>query len=690
MKRKMVAIGFAYISGLYLSSVLPYRVFAAVCIIAAAVLIFCLLFHKIKIAVSVIVTVSFLFGACLYFAETANSYTPVMALAGKSTTFTGQVTEINIYKNDFSVYTLDGSFCSGENAKVSCLTENLGCRYGDMVTVSGTFEPVKNNYAYDSARYNKGKSIFLTTTYDCRFTLNRRDGFELVRKLSDYRNRIRLRLYALGGQYGGSLSTAMIFGDTSGLSDRVSEAFEQTGLAPMLSVSGFHLVIISSLCNVIGNKTRLQRILNFCAVAVLTVLFSVTAMFPVSIMRAGLMLLISRAACIFYREGDSLSGLCISVIILTVNEPYLIHNASFLLSVAGTFGISTFAPWMCSKFEFRGIVGLIVKPALYSAFTTLCTLPICICYFDETSLLAPVSNVVFTPLCVVIIISGIIVFFTGGVSGVAHICGAVNKTAGKLLAEGLMWMEENIPLSIPCGWEAAHITAGAAAVIVIAVYFIRKRRRDVCIASAFAVLMTCGSVYVSRNNMDNRFMIHILGRNQDLAAVVTYKGKTDVFDLTADNKNAQYVKSFFTRHGIKDAETLYIADSIPSASALYDSMFYDINVHCVLAGSPVDVIGDDTICGCVPQGMDSCIIDRGEYKITVNKDMITVNVYNKDIVIAYVNSKEDEFLGHYIVRSSYMQHGKTLTVKDGNVRPLNENTSIYVDKDGSISVDSLS
>ncbi len=685
MKRKMVVIGIAYILGLFIASFLNLNALIIAVVGGAVVICGAVLLSKIKASVAVTITAAFLIGMSLYSYEATANYNPVIALADKPTSFMGKVTEASVYDGEFAVYTLDGAFRSGEEAKIICMTENNGCEYGDIMTVSGTFTTIESTYIYDTARYNKGRSIFLQTDYGCVTTLHKVSGYNLIRNLHSYSERIKTHLYVLSGSTGGSLVCAMLFGDTSGLDERLEDSFYHSGLGPMLSVSGFHLIIFNAVFDIIGKKTRFQRILRFAATCALTVFFSLMVMWPVSIIRAGIMLIISRASALFYRQSDSLNTLSIAVMIMTLTEPFIIHDVGFLLSVAGTFGVSTFAPWICDKLPLYGIIGGLTETAVSSALTTLCTIPICVAYFEETSLLAPLTNVLLAPMCVIIMLCGVVIFFLGGKTPVSELFGKINELVSELLTGCLYFIKEKIPIAFPCGFEELAVIGGVCTFIVCGVFFLTKSKRAVCL-TAFAgmtVLFMSGSVLADR--WDDRFQVYVLGKGDELSVAVVYGGRTDLFDLTCDRKNHSSFKSFLTRYGIDKVESLYINDKICSLVSSYNNSFYDIDVECVLAGSELEALNNEKVCGVVPTGEGVCEISLPNYKLIVDGSELTVEAFGKTAVIYHSSDESGEYKGHCILRGDGKHNIKTVTYQGGTLN-VADNLVLCFDADEGILV----
>ncbi|MGN0631797.1 MAG: ComEC/Rec2 family competence protein [Ruminococcus sp.] len=628
MKRKMVIIGISYILGLFFASFFTNSSFVVFVILSVCAAVLIVRHKDITLKAALTAALSFAAGMLIYSAYTVNHYMPAISKAGDSSVFVGMVKSAEEYSGEFAAYILDGRFEDGTEGKVLCFTDNCGCRFGDYMRVKGTFDVPKGSYLYDSTEYYKGLSVFLEADSDCTYNVLYTEGHMAVRKVQQYREKLQRRLYTLCGQNGGSAASAMIFGNRQGLDDRIESAFYHAGLGPMLALSGFHLVLFSGICNVVGNKTRLQRIFCLVLTVFMTMLFSILSMWPVSVLRAGVMLLLARSSCLFFRKADSLSSLLISVILLTCTQPYLIYDVSFLLSVAGTFGINNLAPWITEKLPFKGMSGKCAKTFLYAAIVTLCTFPISIRFFPGISFLAPLSNVLFSPLCVIIMFCGIVIFFLGGNGFLCSLLGKAADISASLLTDGLLFMQSNATVFFPSGWDSISEAALILSVMTAAVFVITRKRRAV----AFSVLtslciMLWGRVMLA-DDFEKSLRVFVLGRNNGQVVVVTYAGRTDVIDVSYDRKNPDHVRNLLYEYAIDSIDCLYLSDDINASGAAYREKLASVKAECVLTASGGQ-FGDALICRQSPQNADSCKISGNAYEISAENGIVTISAYGK-------------------------------------------------------------
>lgn len=688
MKRKMVIIGISYILGLFFASFFTSNGFWIIAVISAVAFGFLILCKVLTLKAAILSSISLLVGASVYSGYTVYNYTPIISLEGESTIFVGEVQSIDEYDGETASYILKGEFENGVKGSVICFTDNYDCRYGDYMRVRGTFSVPEKTYLYDSTEYYKGMSIFLKADTECVYTVLYTDDYPFLRKIQDYRECLQRRMYSLCGRTGGSLVSAMLFGNREGLDERIESAFYNAGLSPMLALSGFHLVLFSSFCNIVGKRTRLQRIIQFLMITVMTLLFSIISMWPISVIRAGIMLIIDKGACIFCRRSDSLSALCIAVIILTLLNPYLIYNVSFLLSVIGTVALNSFAPWLIQKITFNGYFGALLKSTISIGIVTLCTLPICMKFFSQVSLLSPISNMIFAPMCVLIIVFGMIIFFIGGNGFICGICGGIINAVSKLLTDGLLFMQSHISFSVSSGYDVLLNTAFVFVIMTVLVIILTKSRRMAAISIMISFIMLFFGQFMLLKRFESKLRVFVLGRSTGQVVVVTYSGRTDVIDFTYDRKNAAHLKNFLYEYGISNIDCLYITDNISAAAVSYNDELYKWDVDTVLISSDIYFGDSRTICRNQPVYSDFCKINSPLYEISEYDMKLTVSAYGKTVLVQPFNAAFPSDSSNYdYVVAGYKNNQALFEISQGKPGSLicdGNNIEIIMNDDGEV------
>lgn len=193
---------------------------------------------------------------------------------------------------------------------------------------------------------------------------------------------------------------AVATGNKNYLSDSFADAIKLSGVSHVMAVSGLHLTIIMNGVFSFVNKIFNNRFLK-CFLSIFVV-FAIASLcgFTMSIIRAGIMCIISAFAPIFRRDKDTLNSLAATVVFVLIFSPFAVFNIAFQLSTLATFGIVYIAPFFNTVIEekvnppfwlMKQISGIINT---FSA--TLMTLPICVYNFKMISLISPITNLLIS------------------------------------------------------------------------------------------------------------------------------------------------------------------------------------------------------------------------------------------------------------------------------------------------------
>lgn len=222
---------------------------------------------------------------------------------------------------------------------------------GDLFEANGKLRrpmPGLHPFAFDPATWSERQGIDASFHMDGMPTLTgtRR---RFARRIDAWRAHLEYAMMRPDREEAAGILIAMSTGTKSGLSDEVRARFAAAGTAHVLAVSGLHLGLLAgvlwwTLTRVFRRFPRLLRRWNADALSSLITLpvlfiYVIFTGMPTSAMRAGWMaaaLLISR---IFHRRGSNLHGLCLAVVILLAQNPRLIVDLGFQLSVSATLSL---------------------------------------------------------------------------------------------------------------------------------------------------------------------------------------------------------------------------------------------------------------------------------------------------------------------------------------------------------------
>ncbi|MBO5896591.1 MAG: ComEC/Rec2 family competence protein [Clostridia bacterium] len=201
------------------------------------------------------------------------------------------------------------------------------------------------------------------------------------------------------------LLSGMLFGDKSGIDNKIASAFRNSGIAHLLAVSGLHTALW---CGMLMSILKLFKVNNSISVVlclIFLVCFCSISGFTPSVIRASLMTACGMLAPLVKRRADSLNSLGLAVTVLLITNPYTVQSISFQLSAAATVGVLLSAPVTNKIFkrfkdipirQLRSVVIYVLSSIVLSLFSGLFTLPVSAYHFGVTTLLSPIANV----LCV--------------------------------------------------------------------------------------------------------------------------------------------------------------------------------------------------------------------------------------------------------------------------------------------------
>lgn len=286
------------------------------------------------------------------------------------------------------------------------------------------------------------------------------------------------------------LFLGLVIGDDRGQDDLTRFRFEASGLTHLLAVSGsnvaFVLAVAAPLLRRIGRRGRVIG-----GVAVVTLFALVTRAEP-SVLRASVMAVVALSAVGLGRVTSGLRVLAISIVLLVVADPLLVHAVGFQLSVAATTGLLVLA---------RPVEGVLPGPSwlrLPLAVTLaaqLATAPLLIGLSGGLPAAATVANLLAAPAAGAVMMLGI----TGGL-----LAGMAGETTAQVVqfpaVQLVRWIDlvaaasSRAPLAMLDPPRLAVIAAGIGAAALARTERRRRGRVTGRVGAACACAVLCFAV----------------------------------------------------------------------------------------------------------------------------------------------------------------------------------------------------
>lgn len=193
---------------------------------------------------------------------------------------------------------------------------------------------------------------------------------------------------------------ALALGDTRGLSDADWEVLRSTGITHLIAISGFHVgmvAVFAVFCIRVlywlwpGIGCRLPRPFADAMVSIIAA-WSYTALagFALPTVRTALMISAFMACRLIHRHCSTAQAVSLSLLAMLLVDPLSILSPGFWLSFAGVLSLVAFMP----QEHAQGIV----RPFLRAQVAvSLALLPLSIGFFNQTTLIGPLVNLVAIP-----------------------------------------------------------------------------------------------------------------------------------------------------------------------------------------------------------------------------------------------------------------------------------------------------
>ena len=290
---------------------------------------------------------------------------------------------------------------------------------GDRITFIGRIRPIRsfrNPGGFDYNRYMSLKGVWASASGQGQSVRVRASsipvGVEVL--ISPARKSVATLIDEVSPGNAGDILKALLIGDRSSVPDTLRADFQRTGIGHLLAISGLHVgmtatVVFFIFSRCFGFVPLLLRRAWTRKAAVIPALLAVwyygllAGMSP-STQRAAIMVTVFLAAFLLERPQDTLNSVAMAALTILIVQPPSLFAVSFQLSFAAVVTIvlglsliprhdasSSNGVWQTALRWITGVVSV-------SLAAIMGTLPLVLYYFNETSLIGILSNLVFIPI----------------------------------------------------------------------------------------------------------------------------------------------------------------------------------------------------------------------------------------------------------------------------------------------------
>lgn len=199
------------------------------------------------------------------------------------------------------------------------------------------------------------------------------------------------------------LAQAILFGSYGLLDPQVRNDFALTGVVHILSVSGYHVGVLTVFCLMLGSAMGLGR--GACSILTVAVTGTYVMMTGASppVVRAAIMAWLLLLARWVRKDYDWLTAIALAALLIVFLNPSALFDVGFQLSFLATWGILELAPLAFNALSstFGGSAAAVLSVGRASVITLaaqIAVLPVTTYYFNYISAISLPANLVVVPL----------------------------------------------------------------------------------------------------------------------------------------------------------------------------------------------------------------------------------------------------------------------------------------------------
>lgn len=280
---------------------------------------------------------------------------------------------------------------------------------GTVLTGEVTFEKIDDLGSFDAERYYLSQNIRLKAEDVSLTETGFRSRFSVMKLFRELNERLSAMISAHVRYDAAGIASSVLLGNRGELSDSSVRDFRRLGISHLLVISGTHFSVIVTLSEKIMRRLlfrpKKRAVINIVVIS----LFMLLAGFSPSVVRAGIMHILTQIAILMFRKPNMIHAFALSGAVMVLFSPTCAVDCGMQLSYIATYVCILFLRSRGSLRRFLRTKGLdlslprgrfLLKTLETVVLTTMITvtmLPVTWLYFGEVSLISIPANVLFVP-----------------------------------------------------------------------------------------------------------------------------------------------------------------------------------------------------------------------------------------------------------------------------------------------------
>lgn len=290
--------------------------------------------------------------------------------------------------------------------------------YGDLIKIKGEYsapEVARNYKGFDYSQYLKTLNIYGTIKVEESKIINKNQLSPILISINNIKEKMIDKANRNMPKRTANLLLGILIGERDNIQEDIIESFRTANLSHILAVSGAHTSYIILGITYLISKSKTPKRIGYIITIINLLIFIIITGASYSVVRACIMAIVVIGAKICYRKENFFTSICISLIIILIQNPFAINDIGLKLSFMGTAGIVIFNKSITNFFIKLKIKQKIAEALSVTFSAQLMIMPITILNFNTISLTFFISNILASPLLGIIIIFGFISIFISSI-----------------------------------------------------------------------------------------------------------------------------------------------------------------------------------------------------------------------------------------------------------------------------------
>ena len=459
----------------------------------------------------------------------------------------------------------------------------------DVVTVGAELSAIPDyDDGFDGKSYyiSKGISGYLNDMVSFEIHENKPD--KLDKFFNELQLRISNKLKLTTDFETGAFLSALIVGNRSDLNGNTKLNFARLGISHILALSGMHLAILSVAVSLMLVRLGVKKKIRVTVMILLVSFYMALTGFSASVVRAGLMIIISSLLFLLSSKADALTSLVISVSLIVIISPTSVFDLSLWLSAFATLGVIAYSEIGTkndAELNFAEKLWYALKNGiLVSVFAFCATFAFTALRFDNFSIISAVTTLLFSFVIQIFIYCGILLLLIGNIIPFGKIV--------ILFSNGILWLAETIS-SIKFIYVSMSSLLVKSLIVILTVFFfaflvleIKNKRKAIVIISALLLSVFTVAEIDTLAHRYNDEVVYSSTSSGDVMLLKSEGDVTAVYSGRAVSKAAWDVLDYFTDERLSYVDNLIFASYSHSTIEFINVIIDGVKVDRIMLPRP--------------------------------------------------------------------------------------------------------